>query len=107
MGFRLASYKKGSKAIGPIQGLPHLPIGMVDGALAFENYIRKTSYEPFDPETHSGVWKQLTVRTSSQGDLMLYVIVSRKVGEDSFSSIITSLQSQLCHIILVSTGIRR
>lgn len=79
VGFRLASYKKGSKAIGPVNDLPHLPQLMIDGALAFENYIKGTSYEPYDPETHHGVWKQLTVRTSSQGDLMLYIFISRKV----------------------------
>jgi tRNA (uracil-5-)-methyltransferase len=77
VGFRLSSYKRGSKAVGKIDSLIHLPEKMVQGAQAFEAFIRKSSYEPFDPETHEGVWKQLTVRTSST-DLLLMLIISRK-----------------------------
>ncbi|CAG7831212.1 unnamed protein product [Allacma fusca] len=77
VGFRLSSYKRGSKAVGKIDSLIHLPEKMVQGAQVFETFIRKSSYEPYDPETHVGVWKQLTVRTSST-DLLLMLIISRK-----------------------------
>lgn len=80
VGFRLSSYRKGSVAVGPIEHLIHLPKNMVQGALAFQEYIRSSNLDPHDPETHSGCWKQLTVRTTCDGQLMLVVLINSIVS---------------------------
>lgn len=43
----------------------------------FETFVRSSSYMPFSPLTHDGVWRQLTVRTTRNKDIMVVVVVSR------------------------------
>ncbi|XP_021955567.1 tRNA (uracil-5-)-methyltransferase homolog A [Folsomia candida] len=78
VGFRVSSYKAGSVAIGPISHLIHLPKNMVKVALAFQDYIRGSSLKPFDPENHEGCWKNLTVRTSTNGQVLIILLISAK-----------------------------
>jgi hypothetical protein len=52
---------------------------MIDGALAFQDYVRKSDLNSYDPETHLGCWKQLTARTTEDGQLMLYIHISPRV----------------------------
>lgn len=86
MGFRVSSYKAGSVAIGPISHLIHLPKNMVKVALAFQDYIRGSSLKPFDPENHEGCWKNLTVRTSTNGQVLIILLISAKVLNTKFSN---------------------
>lgn len=41
-----------------------------------EKYLAESSYAPFDSFTNQGVWRELTVRTSSLDDVMVIVAVS-------------------------------
>lgn len=41
----------------------------------FQEYVRQSGKEPFDPESHGGYWRQLTVRTSCEGHVMAIVVI--------------------------------
>ena len=41
----------------------------------FETFAKGTGYEPFNHVNHSGYWKQLTVRTSRTGEILLWPIL--------------------------------
>ncbi|CAL4073565.1 unnamed protein product, partial [Meganyctiphanes norvegica] len=75
VGFRLASYKQGCMAVAPVGHLRHLPLAMKDLVQAFEKYVQQSSYSPFSPLTHEGVWRQLTVRTTRNNDLLVVVVI--------------------------------
>ena len=42
----------------------------------FETYVRSSGLAPFNNVSQTGNWKQLTVRSSAGGDLMVWVILS-------------------------------
>jgi tRNA (uracil-5-)-methyltransferase len=42
---------------------------------AFEQYVRTSPLSPFVPETHEGHWRQVTVRVSSRGDVLLLAVI--------------------------------
>ncbi|XP_070807686.1 tRNA (uracil-5-)-methyltransferase homolog A [Pituophis catenifer annectens] len=70
VGFRLGKYKGGSCAVVEPFETIHVPTEAKMVARAFQDYIRSTSYGVYSPETYEGHWKQLTVRTSSNGHVM-------------------------------------
>ncbi len=51
---------------------------MINAGLAFQDYIRSSNLLPFDRESHVGCWKNLTVRTSSSGEVMLILLIFAK-----------------------------
>uniref|UniRef100_A0A1A9UG99 tRNA (uracil(54)-C(5))-methyltransferase n=1 Tax=Glossina austeni TaxID=7395 RepID=A0A1A9UG99_GLOAU len=74
VGFRLGSYADGSVEVSEVDHLPHLPDAAKWAARTFQQLVRHSKYEPFNPETNSGHFRQLTVRTSSQTkEIMLMV----------------------------------
>jgi len=75
VGFRLASYKEGCMAVAPVGHLRHLPLAMKNLVQAFEKHVQQSSYTPFSPLTHEGVWRQLTVRTTRNNDLLVVVVI--------------------------------
>ncbi|XP_023288732.1 tRNA (uracil-5-)-methyltransferase homolog A [Orussus abietinus] len=78
IGFRLSSYAAGSTAVGPIDDLCHIPENMKRAAKIFEEFVRNSKFTVFDPIHNSGYWKQLTVRTSKLGHLMLIIGIDRQ-----------------------------
>lgn len=73
VGFRLSSYKDGNVGVGPIDKLNNVSDTMKTIVGNFEEYIRALDHMSYDPITHTGVWRQLTVRTTNNSDLMLIV----------------------------------
>uniref|UniRef100_A0A1I8NGG8 tRNA (uracil(54)-C(5))-methyltransferase n=2 Tax=Musca domestica TaxID=7370 RepID=A0A1I8NGG8_MUSDO len=73
VGFRLGSYADGSVEVAEVETLPHIPKAAKWGAKSFQNFVRKSRFEPFNPEGNAGHFKQLMVRTSSSNtnELML------------------------------------
>ena len=62
VGFRLASYKKGSISVANIDHLENVSDTMKSIVKHFEDFVKESNYEPFDAVSHQGYWKQLTVR---------------------------------------------
>lgn len=70
VGCRLGKYKGGTCAVAPPFDTVHIPQATKQLVKAFQEFIRSTPYSAYDPETYTGHWKQLTVRTSRRGQAM-------------------------------------
>ncbi|XP_033342827.2 tRNA (uracil-5-)-methyltransferase homolog A [Megalopta genalis] len=73
IGFRLSSYAAGSTEVGPIDDLCHIPSRMKVVIKVLEEFMRNSDLKPFQPVDHSGHWRQVTVRTTQCGHLMVIV----------------------------------
>lgn len=83
LGFRVDTYKNGSlKVIKPTGDCPivnQVTLKLVD---AFELYLKQSDLPPSDNETQTGHWKQLTVRSTSQGCLLIVHIDANGLSEE-------------------------
>ncbi|CAO2631136.1 tRNA (uracil-5-)-methyltransferase homolog A [Lemmus lemmus] len=70
VGCRLGKYKGGTCAVAAPFDTMHIPEATKQVVKAFQEFIRSTPYSAYDPETYTGHWKQLTVRTSRRGQAM-------------------------------------
>ncbi|XP_052596210.1 tRNA (uracil-5-)-methyltransferase homolog A isoform X3 [Peromyscus californicus insignis] len=70
VGCRLGKYKGGTCAVAAPFDTVHIPEATKQVVKAFQEFIRSTPYSAYDPETYTGHWKQLTVRTSRRGQAM-------------------------------------
>ncbi|XP_077317834.1 tRNA (uracil-5-)-methyltransferase homolog A isoform X3 [Lithobates pipiens] len=73
VGFRLGKYKGGTCAVVEPFDTIHIPLAVRNVVKAFQGYIRSTSFAVYSPETYEGHWKQLTVRSSRRGHVMVIV----------------------------------
>ena len=71
VGFRLGSYRDGDLRVVTPRGCYHVPPLAVEAAERFQGYVRQSKLGPFDPVTHSGHWRMLTVRTTMTKDVMM------------------------------------
>ncbi|XP_076647500.1 tRNA (uracil-5-)-methyltransferase homolog A [Halictus rubicundus] len=92
IGFRLSSYAAGSTAVGPIDDLCHIPSRMKTVIKILEEFVRNSGLEPFQPVDHSGHWRQVTVRTTQSGHLMVIVGIH---PQDLTQEQLEELKSQL------------
>ncbi|KAK7590922.1 hypothetical protein V9T40_002535 [Parthenolecanium corni] len=74
VGFRFGSYVQGSTSVGSIAGLPHIPEEMCLVVKNFEQFIRASDLEVYNPENHCGFWKQLTVRLGTNTKQIMVII---------------------------------
>ncbi|XP_037850693.1 tRNA (uracil-5-)-methyltransferase homolog A isoform X2 [Chlorocebus sabaeus] len=70
VGCRLGKYKGGTCAVAAPFDTVHIPEATKQVVKAFQEFIRSTPYSAYDPETYTGHWKQLTVRTSRRRQAM-------------------------------------
>ncbi|ETE61532.1 tRNA (uracil-5-)-methyltransferase-like A, partial [Ophiophagus hannah] len=92
VGFRLGKYKGGSCAVVEPFETIHVPADAKKVARAFQDYIRSTSYGVYSPETYEGHWKQLTVRTSSNGHIMAIAYFNpQKLSKEERAALETSM----------------
>ena len=79
VGFRLSSYKKGSIAVAEMYHLPQVSDKMKGVVKHFQEFIQKGEggwiLQPYEQITQQGYWRQLTVRSSRNGNLMVLVIL--------------------------------
>ncbi|XP_076354261.1 tRNA (uracil-5-)-methyltransferase homolog A isoform X5 [Tachypleus tridentatus] len=75
VGFRLSSYKAGCMFIGEPDQCVNIPKSMLQVVKVFQKYVQNSDKEPYNPETYEGFWRQLTVRNSSKGDILLIVVM--------------------------------
>ena len=76
VGFRLASYKKGSVSVAPVANVPVVSERMKQAASRFEAFVKESKLKPYDNITQSGVWKQLTVRESKRTKELMIMVVA-------------------------------
>lgn len=75
VGFRLNCYKSGSMSVAEPDECINIPESMLKAVKSFQNYIRSSDKDVFNPETHEGYWRQLTVRTTKNEDVLLIVVM--------------------------------
>lgn len=82
VGFRLASYRKGSVQVAEIHHLPVVSEVMKNVAKHFGEFVTKSNYQHFDNISQTGNWKQLTVRQSCEDLLVWAVLHPQNLSED-------------------------
>ncbi|KAJ8415391.1 hypothetical protein AAFF_G00423710 [Aldrovandia affinis] len=93
VGFRLGKYKGGSCAVVGPSDTNHVPTEAKRVVKDFQEYIRTTPFSVYSPETYEGHWKQLTVRTSRTGQIMIMVFFNpQKLQEDILNALKSSLK---------------
>jgi tRNA (uracil-5-)-methyltransferase len=75
VGNRTGSYSQGDLEVEKAENLKIAPEKMKIAAKHFEDFVKSSKWEPFNPETSQGNWKQLTTRLNND-ELMLIVGVN-------------------------------
>ncbi|GIY46716.1 hypothetical protein CDAR_250811 [Caerostris darwini] len=76
VGFRLNSYKEGSMSVAEPDDCINISEAMLKAVKSFQAYIRDSDKDVYNPENHSGYWRQLTVRTSNNSDVLLIIVLN-------------------------------
>ncbi|XP_067647883.1 tRNA (uracil-5-)-methyltransferase homolog A isoform X2 [Eurosta solidaginis] len=94
VGFRLGSYANGSVEVSEVEELPHIPDAAKWAARSFQEYVRNSNFQPFEPEDNSGHIRQLLVRTSAHsGEIMLVAgIYSSNLNETEVAKLKADLK---------------
>ncbi|XP_023226761.1 tRNA (uracil-5-)-methyltransferase homolog A-like [Centruroides sculpturatus] len=82
VGFRLNCYKSGSMSVAEPDECINIPESMLKAVKSFQDYIRSSDKDVFNPETHEGYWRQLTVRTGKTDVLLVVVMHPQKLEEE-------------------------
>ncbi|CAH1107146.1 unnamed protein product [Psylliodes chrysocephalus] len=72
VGFRIGSYVNGTIGVGPVDSLIHIPDSMKLAAKVFQDFVRSSDLQVFNPEFHTGHFRQLMAR-SAPDQLMLVI----------------------------------
>ncbi|XP_021040942.1 tRNA (uracil-5-)-methyltransferase homolog A isoform X1 [Mus caroli] len=97
VGCRLGKYKGGTCAVAAPFDTVHIPEATKQVVKAFQEFIRSTPYSAYDPETYTGHWKQLTVRTSRRGQAMAIAYFHpQKLSSEEVAGLKASL---VCHFM--------
>lgn len=101
VGCRLSKYKGGTCAVVEPFSTIHIPAAMKTIVKAFQDYIRSTPYSVYSPETYEGHWRQLTVRMSKTGQIMVIAHFNpQKLSEDDLAD----LKSTLARFFMEAEG---
>ncbi len=74
VGFRYGRFQEGRSGVGCAEGCPNIPEEALAVARCLKDFIvNHQTMECWGPEHHTGVWRQLTVRHSSTGDVLAIV----------------------------------
>lgn len=96
VGFRKASYKKGSTQVGGVSDeMKHIPKRALDVAKLFEVYFQQCadSRPPYDAQDERGFWRQLTIRTSETDQCMVIVLMHpQSLSEEELQLEVTKLR---------------
>ena len=94
VGFRLTSYKKGSVAVVGIDHLPQVSSNMKQVVKHFQELVQNGEggwkLEPYEQIAQQGYWRQLTVRSSRNGNLMVLVVIHPQATNDEEKNLIKS-----------------
>lgn len=85
VGFRMGSYVNGMTGVGPIDNLPHIPEAMKKAARIFENFVRSSDLQVFNPEYHTGHFKQVTMRIAGNQLMLVIGIHPQDLSEEKLA----------------------
>lgn len=106
VGFRYGTYAQGTVCVGSPEEVSFLPEAMQAVVKAFQQYVSGSEHRAFNPEDHTGHWRQLAVRTSRLGHLMIMIdFHPQNLTQEAIDSEIqrireyfTEGQGQQCHV---------
>ena len=89
VGFRLGSYADGSVEVAEVETLPHIPKAAKWAAKTFQEFVKKSKFEAFNPEANAGHFRQLMVRTSSLTEELMLVpgIYTSNLNEEELKQV--------------------
>uniref|UniRef100_A0A6I8N6P4 tRNA (uracil(54)-C(5))-methyltransferase n=1 Tax=Ornithorhynchus anatinus TaxID=9258 RepID=A0A6I8N6P4_ORNAN len=101
VGCRLSKYKGGRCTVVEPSEAVHISADTKRVVRAFQDFIRASPYSAYSPETYEGHWRQLTVRTSTNGDIMAiaYFNPQKLTNED-----MAELKASLSHYFMEGAG---
>ncbi|XP_037814326.1 tRNA (uracil-5-)-methyltransferase homolog A [Lucilia sericata] len=89
VGFRLGSYADGSVEVAEVESLPHIPKAAKWAAKTFQDFVKQSKFQPFNPEGNSGHFRQIMVRTSKLTNELMLVpgIYTSNLTEDELKQV--------------------
>ena len=94
LGFRVSTYKGGSIAVGPVSHLAFISDAMQKVVSVFEAHFRASGRKAFNPEDHSGFWRQILVRSNLAGEVLVIVMVHpQDLSTEEIESVKNELKS--------------
>lgn len=82
VGYRIGKYRDKTCAVEETTSIDILPDKVQKVATEFQEYLRSSSKSTYDPQSYQGHWRQLTVRSTLDGEIMAIVIVVEKKDQD-------------------------
>lgn len=94
IGYRVGKYRDKTCAVEETSAIEILPEKMQKVAKEFQEYIRSSGKDTYDPQNYQGHWRQLTVRTTLDGEVMAIIVVMerKEADEDEKTKEIESLK---------------
>ncbi|XP_014663337.1 PREDICTED: tRNA (uracil-5-)-methyltransferase homolog A-like isoform X2 [Priapulus caudatus] len=83
VGFRVGRYEAGSTGVVEPYGIDVVPDYVKNVVRVIEQYVRASTYEVFDSQTHSGYWESVLCRTTESKEVMLGFCMRRQTLTDS------------------------
>ncbi|VEN61220.1 unnamed protein product [Callosobruchus maculatus] len=91
VGFRIGSYMTGTTGVAPVDNLIHIPEAMKVVVKAFQTYVRSSDLLVYNPETHTGHFKQLAVRLAPEQLMISVGINPQDLSEEDLKKLKDSL----------------
>ncbi|XP_077995366.1 tRNA (uracil-5-)-methyltransferase homolog A-like [Glandiceps talaboti] len=76
VGFKMGRYKGGFDTVVEPSHCKHIPESMKTVVKAIQAYIQMSDKPSYSNHNHLGCWKQVTVRTSQNGNVMIVVVLN-------------------------------
>ncbi|CAG9856575.1 unnamed protein product [Phyllotreta striolata] len=85
VGFRIGSYVNGTTGVGPVENLMHIPESMKLAVKLFEKFVRTSDLDVFNPEFHTGHYRQLMARSATKQLMLVVGIHPQDLTEDKLN----------------------
>lgn len=91
VGFRIGSYVDGVTGVASVETLNHIPAPTKAVVKLFQDYVRSSDLQVFNPENHSGHFRQLMVRTAENQIMLVVGIHPQNLSDEKLKEFKNSL----------------
>lgn len=92
VGFRIGKYANGLTSVGPIENLKHIPDIMKTVVKHFQDFVRSSDLQVFNPELQTGHFRQLCVRSATEQCMVIVGIHPQDLNTDDLKKFKESLK---------------
>ncbi|XP_049817346.1 tRNA (uracil-5-)-methyltransferase homolog A isoform X2 [Aethina tumida] len=82
VGFKIGAYVNGVTGVGPVDNLKHIPESMKIAVKVFQEFVRKSDLQVFNPELHTGHFRQLAARSAPEQLMLVVGIHPQNLSKD-------------------------